>query len=141
MNMPPVIEVNMIAVFLGAVLSMALGAIWYSPKVFGNTWMKATGKTPESCAEMMKKNMALSYALQFIGVLVTAYVLAHLAGYANAETALAGMQAGFWVWLGFMFPLSLSAKLWDNQPWTVIGITSGYNLASMLIIGAVIGGM
>ena len=43
MNAP---SINYIAVILATLSSMVVGSIWYTPKVFGNYWMKAAGITP-----------------------------------------------------------------------------------------------
>ena len=40
-------NVNWLAVIVGAVASFALGALWYSPKIFGKKWMEGVGLTPE----------------------------------------------------------------------------------------------
>ncbi len=34
------VEVNWLAVALATVSTMAVGSIWYTPKVFGNTWIR-----------------------------------------------------------------------------------------------------
>ncbi len=41
-------NVNWLAVIVGAVLSFALGWLWYSPKLFGTKWAEGVGaKMPE----------------------------------------------------------------------------------------------
>jgi len=39
-------SINYIAVILATLSSMAVGAIWYTPRVFGKLWMRLTGVTP-----------------------------------------------------------------------------------------------
>ena len=39
--------INWIAVLVAGISSFGLGAIWYSPKLFGNAWMKDNGLTEE----------------------------------------------------------------------------------------------
>ena len=52
---------NYVAIVVGAISVMVLGAIWYHPKVLGNTWMKGAGLTE---AEMNEVNpMAMIGAL------------------------------------------------------------------------------
>src|SRR5207253_9570578 len=38
---------NVLAVLVAAVLTMVLGAVWYSPVLFAKQWMHAHGYTPE----------------------------------------------------------------------------------------------
>ena len=39
-------EINYWAVILATLSSMLVGSVWYTPKVFGNYWMKQSGVTP-----------------------------------------------------------------------------------------------
>jgi hypothetical protein len=36
-------DINMYVFFVGSVLSYFLGALWYSPLLFGKIWMKLRG--------------------------------------------------------------------------------------------------
>jgi hypothetical protein len=134
------VDVNMLAVFLGTVAAMAIGFVWYMPSVFGNMWMKGTclngKKTPPKQSDFAKM-----LVLQFLGWFIGAYVLAHFLAYADVATATEGMQGAFWAWLGFMLPVNLGAPIWEKHAWSASCISAGYNLASLLAIGAIIGGM
>jgi len=46
-------EVNWIAVLVGAVAAYLLGWLWYSPKLFGTKWMAGVGITPDDNTPMM----------------------------------------------------------------------------------------
>ena len=37
------LEVNYLAVLVAAIVNMVVGALWYSPLLFGKAWMKLTG--------------------------------------------------------------------------------------------------
>lgn len=45
-------EVNWLAVIIGAVLSFALGWLWYSPKLFGVKWAEGVGMKPGEAQQM-----------------------------------------------------------------------------------------
>ena len=71
------ITINLLAVLGAAIAAMIIGMIWYSPSVFGKKLMLYVGQTAESMAVSgAKKSMAKNYAINFLGSLVTAYVLA-----------------------------------------------------------------
>jgi len=70
------VEINYLAVLLAALSTMAVGAFWYTPAVFGNLWMKLAHVKPDK--NMSAGQSALMYGLAFVGSLVTAYVLAHV---------------------------------------------------------------
>ena len=40
-------QINWLATLVGAVIAYIVGGIWFHPKVFGGSWMKALGKTQE----------------------------------------------------------------------------------------------
>src|SRR5207249_1312102 len=72
--MQPNIHLNWLAIVAGVIASFAFGGIWYGP-LFGKTWAKAMGFT-----EGMKpsgKEIARGSALNIIGSLLMAFVLAH----------------------------------------------------------------
>ncbi|HYM64903.1 MAG TPA: DUF1761 domain-containing protein [Candidatus Sulfotelmatobacter sp.] len=136
------VEVNYLAVFLAGVVAMILGFLWYSPLVLGKPWMKEKGYTQESLKKAQKE-MGMLYGLSFVVGLVTAYVLFHvtvLSGaffhYPKLET---GLTSAFWMWLGFMMPVGLTATIFGNKNWKLFGIDTGYQLVSVLGMGLVIG--
>ncbi len=69
----PEVSINYLAVVVAAVASMIIGAIWYSPRVFGRMWMRLTGKTMD---QMAGQNAGRAYLVTFFGSLVMAWVLA-----------------------------------------------------------------
>ena len=105
--------------------------------------MEAMGWTPERQAAMSaQKGMALQYGIQAVGSLVMAFVLAHALIFASTylnETGIsAGLQTGFWNWLGFIAPVTVGAVLWDGKPWKLWFITAGYYLVSLLLMGIIL---
>ena len=47
------INVNWLAVIVGAVHSYGLGAVWFSPKLFGTKWLEGVGISPDDNSPMM----------------------------------------------------------------------------------------
>nr|HPO45184.1 DUF1761 domain-containing protein [Spirochaetota bacterium] len=43
----PEVEIQYLAVIAAAMANVAIGAVWYSPFVFGRTWMAHSGLRPE----------------------------------------------------------------------------------------------
>lgn len=63
-------ELNVLAIVVAAIVPLFVGAIWYNPKVFGNTWMKASGMTEEkiksgNIAVIFGVTLVLSFMLAF----------------------------------------------------------------------------
>ncbi len=131
------VQINLLAILVAAVANMVLGFLWYSPILFGKKWLLAVGKT-EDQLKSEKKGIGKTYLLTFIGALVMAYVLAHIVGYTGATTISGGIQAGFWMWLGFVVTTSLGGLLFEKRPPAIFYITSGYYLVALIIMGAIL---
>ncbi len=133
------VEVNWLAIVVAAVANMVLGALWYAPSFFGKAWMKLTGLSVESLEQAKKAGMAKSYLFMFLSSLLMGYILALFLG--GAATVFNGLQAGFWLWLGFVATTSLGSVLFEKQPFGLYAIHNGYHLASLLAMGAIIAGI
>src|SRR5882672_5875115 len=64
-------SINYIAVLLATLSSMVVGFVWYTPRVFGNYWMKLSGVKPGSGASAVRP-IVVTVIVSFI----TAWVLA-----------------------------------------------------------------
>ncbi len=128
-------DINYLAVLVAAIVQFALGTLWYSI-LFGKPFMAAVGKTQEELMEGF--NPARAYGLAFLSALVTAFVLAHIVDYAGADTIVTGLQAGFWVWLGFVVTSNLATVLFEGRHPTLYYLNTGYQLAGLLIMGALL---
>lgn len=125
------VNVNFTAVLVAAIAGMAIGALWYSPLLFGKLWMKLTK------VKQKKKGMGKSYAIGFITQLVMAYVLA-LFIQGNAVTMVESITVGLLLWLGFIGTVSLGRVLWDNESLKVWFLNNGYNLVSITVMSIII---
>ena len=67
-----------------------------------------------------------------------AYVLAHFIDYVEATTVVAGMTAGFWLWMGFIATVKLGGVLWEGKPWTLYGLDVAYYLVSLLVMSSIL---
>lgn len=140
--MEVVVPVNYLAVLAAGILSVVIGSLWYGP-LFGKEWMRMMKiKMPAKMDDAMKKEMMKSYTLTTLASLVMAYVLSHTlvfaSTYMKVEGISVGWSTGFWMWLGFVVPVSLNSVLWENKPWKLFGINVGYHLVNLLLMGSVL---
>lgn len=129
--------INYVAVLVAAIVSMVLGALWYSPLLFAKPWMRLSQMT-EQKIKQAKKGMTLAYVLAFLGCFVTAFVLAHFVDYTQATTFAMGMQTGFWIWLGFLATTTLSMVLWEGKSWALWVLNNGHLLVNLLVMGGIL---
>jgi hypothetical protein len=131
--------VNYIAVLVASVAAYILGALWYSPVLFGKQWMKLMKLTPKDLEKAKVKGMGKSYFLGFIGAFVMAWVVAYFVGLLGITNALAGLVLGFWLWLGFVAVTTLDGVLWAGMPWTLWILNNSHSLVRLFIMGAILG--
>jgi hypothetical protein len=129
---------HILAVFVAGIGTMALGALWYSPLLFAEPWMKANGYTAESL-EASKDSMGRTYALSFVAYLVMAAILSILLNWLHVDTLLDGLHVGALCWLGFAATIGLTANLFSEKPLMAWIIDAGYQLVYMLFMGALLG--
>ncbi len=130
----PTVDVNWVHVVVGALVPMVLGALWYSPMMFADQWMKLTGKKTMGDAG----NPGPAYALTFAGSIVQAYVLTHFLVYTGADTAPTGAVPGLWTATGFIVPAFAADFLFSGKSRQLYWITVGYYSLSLVLMGAVL---
>ena len=122
-------------VILGAgVLKFMLGGLWYSA-LFRKQWVKLVGLTPKQLKSGMRGQ---SMAIEFVGNLFMAYVLAYAVRFAGGHSLEAGLCAGFFNWLGFVAVIQIHSVIFEMKPWKLYLINTSYQLLGMLIMGVVL---
>lgn len=66
------IQFNWYIVLVAALVPMAVGMIWYNPRVLGSAWMRASGMTEEKAKGA---NKALIFGISILFSLMMAFVL------------------------------------------------------------------
>lgn len=159
-------QINFVALFLAAIVTLVTGFIWYSPKVFGTIWMKENNLTQE---ELKKGNMLKIFGLTYIFSLMITMTLmsltihqsgaigmiggpplidsakpsfaAFMADYGMAyRTFKHGALHGFMSGLFFAFPLIGINGLFERKSWKYIFIHSGYWILTLTLMGGIICG-
>jgi hypothetical protein len=127
-------EVNVWAVLAAGVASMVLGGLWYSPALFGNAWMRATGMTEERArSASMTKVMGTAFLLALIGSAVFAMFLGPRP--APGFAAAAGLSAGL-CWVAGSFGINY---LFEQRPWRLFAINGGFHTVQYTLIGLILG--
>jgi len=102
--------------------------------------MLAMGYDPEDKTKLeeMRKSAGMSYLIAFVASLVSAFVLGKIIQLTTVNSIPYGMKIGFAVWLGFVTTVQLTAKLFENKPWKLYLINTGYQLVCFLAMGAIL---
>lgn len=133
-------DINYLAVLAATVASMAIGALWYSPILFGRLWTSLMELDDKKLQEMKKKGKGKSYAIVFLGSLIVSYVLAHFVIYARAGGISDGITLGFWVWIGYfaIAMLGMDVVLWEGRPVKLYLLNALHYLVTLVVMGAIL---
>jgi len=154
--------------FLAALIPMAVGAIYYSPALAGNAWMKASGVTKEQAES---GNMALIFGLAyFFSLMIAGFLIGFTIHQSNVISLFVGAEEvgiaaaesqafveGFMEKYGhlhrnfghgavhggvaavfFALPLISINSLFERRGWKYVGIHFGYWFITLILMGGVI---
>jgi len=130
------VNLNWLAILVAGVINMVIGAIWYSPMVFGKTWMKEMGMKEGDA--MGGKSMVQSYLITFIGALLMGYALAMAVAWQGGSMSSDGMMVAFWLWLGFAIVIPLNDVIFGKKTWNFWMLNGAYYLVVLLVNGALL---
>ncbi len=128
------VQINFLAVFVASVAGFLLGAIWYSPLLFYNAWLKECGFTEE---ELRKNNLALIYGSAFVLQLIMALCLAPFLG-AKLDTATSVFYSALTV-LGWIAPAIGILYLFERRSMKLFFINTGYLFFNFVLMGLILG--
>ena len=126
-------EINWIAVVVATLASFALGALWYSPVLFGKAWQREAGLTDEQLA---RGNKARIFGLTLVLAFLAAWNFANFLG-PRPSLALglgAGASAGL-LWVAGRLGINY---LFERKSFKLFAINGGYHSLQFEIIGLVL---
>ncbi|MGP3533420.1 DUF1761 domain-containing protein [Microbacterium sp. RD1] len=132
-------EINYWAVLLATASSMVVGSIWYTPRVFGNRWMRLAKVDPTGSAANAVGPILVTVLVSF----VTAWVLA-------GATAIAWhfYDGGFFwnaiitavvLWAGFTAARFITHDAFEGRPSSLTVLNIAHELVTVLVMAVLIG--
>jgi Protein of unknown function (DUF1761) len=124
------------------ILQTLIGALWYSPLLFGKFWMKVNGIPENISIEEMKersKGVGSLYAIQFFLTILTDIFLYTMVASLGKS---AGVAAAL-ICLGFMVPIVIQGEIWTSSEKSMklkkILVVCGQLLISTVVAGVIFG--
>lgn len=129
-------NVNLLAVFLGALAFFVIGALWYGP-LFGKTWKDLIGYDGDKLPYPASKNpMPVIMGLAFLFELLIALMLGHnIARTDPPPWVIMMMATGFGAVI--MTPALGIHYLFQQRPGKLFAIDAGYFVVGMAAMGGV----
>lgn len=128
-------NLNWLAIIVAGVIYFVIGALWYSPLLFSNLFMKYRGITRE---EIQSSGNPTEYLLTLIGDLISALVLAIVLQLAQSVSVTDGIAVGLLVALGFALPSTLTYTVFSGPHKMLWAIYSGYQLVGFAVMGIIL---
>jgi len=129
-------SVNFLSIIVAAVAYMALGALWYSPVLFGNAWMKGVGKTKEQVAAGASP---MNYIMALILSFIAAYGIARIMIWTNRGSIWDGIVIGLLVGVCFVLSTMGVNDVMENRPKGLTVINILYHIVGFIVIGIIVG--
>jgi hypothetical protein len=132
-------EINYWAVLLATLSSAVVGSIWYTPRVFGNYWMKQANVTPSGNAKDAAGPIALTLVVSFI----TAWVLAGAAyislQFYGGSFLLNTLVTAIILWGGFTAARFITHDAFDGRPSGLTILNIAHELVTIVVMAIIIG--
>jgi hypothetical protein len=128
-------QISLIAIILAVLANMIIGALWYSPVLFANVWMKSLGKTAE---ELHTSNPNIGYGLTTLAGIATAIILSLFISMLESVTIGGGALIGFLAGAGIASARELSPTFFEGRKYTLFFISAGYHIVSLTVMGIII---
>ncbi len=117
-----------------AIGAFLLGALWYSPFLFGNLWIKESGITAQKMASNKHKGLKKLYLLNFISTTLTAYVVTYLVFNLAFFSLADALALATFIWFGLVASTSFGSVIWEGKSVKFFAINAGYHLMAMLLM-------
>lgn len=126
--------INHLAVFVCAVMSLVIGAFWWSPLLFAKPWQEANGLSDEQLKNMKPLK---TFGFTLLIAWIMAYNLAAFLG-APGTSWQWGVGAGLLtaVWVVGMFVI---IALFEQRSFKYIAINCGYVIVYFAVSGLILG--
>jgi hypothetical protein len=124
-------EMNWIAVLIGVVISMVLGALWYGP-LFGQAWLRMIGKRQEDLEASTSTYLTTAFASLLTMISLNLIVIAF-----GATTLVNGLLVGALIGIGLSATATFVYTNFEGPPLNVWALYVAYQVVVFLIMGAV----
>jgi hypothetical protein len=129
-------DINYLAVLISAIAYMIIGAVWYSPVLFGNAWMKAIGKTKE---QVQADFSPFNYLWGIITAFIAFYGIARIMLWSGVTGIGNGIKIALVVGVCFVLTTMWVNDSFEKRPKGLTLINVFYHLLGFVVAGIIIG--
>ncbi len=130
------VGINFLAVIVSAIVYMILGALWYSPPLFGKRWMRAIGKTEE---QVKADSKPMNYVVAFIMSFLAAYGIARILLWKGGDTIRDGVMVAFVAGICFVLSTFISNDRFEGRSGGLTLVNTIYHVGGFIVMGIILG--
>lgn len=132
-------EINIWAVLLATLSSMVVGSVWYTPKVFGNYWMRVAKVTPSGEAKDAVKPILITLVVSFISALVLAGSAAISQHFYGGNFLVNSLVTAVILWAGFTAARFITHDAFEGRPAGLTALNCAHELVTLTVMALIIG--
>lgn len=131
-------DINWLAVVLATLSSMVVGSIWYTPKVFGNYWMRVAKVTPGAT-----KTAVVPILITLLVSFISAWVLAGAAflsySFYGGSFLANALLTALILWGGFTAARFITHDAFEGRPSGLTILNCLHELVTLMVMALIIG--
>ncbi len=128
-------NLNWIAVVVATLAAFAVGAVWYTPGLFGKPWMKAIGLTEK---DTKNADMVRPIVLTLVGTFVSAVAIGVLVQVLALTSVWQGASFGVMVAVSLLATNKIMQAQFELRPLSYNVITTGADVVALGLVGAIL---
>jgi hypothetical protein len=132
-------EINIWAVLLATLSSMVVGSIWYTPKVFGNYWMRVAQVTPSGNSKDAVKPILITLLVSFVTAVVLAGAAALSQHFYGGNFLANTLITAVILWAGFTASRFITHDAFEGRPAGLTLLNCVHELVTLLVMALIIG--
>ena len=127
------LTITVAAVLVAAVVAFITGGLWYSPVLFGNSYLTLRGLDAQTGAAIPTGEIIAEFAR----CLIISGVVAHFVRLLGITTLSSALTFGLWMWVAISTVVAGSV-LHEGYAWRLYAIHVGDGLVKVLLITAIV---
>lgn len=125
-------KIDIVAALLGGVTTLLIGAIWYSPKLFGDVWARHVHGIEKPSRAKRLGALPIGFAYSIVTVVALSYFLGPSPSIMDGLTGAAIAAIGL---VGTSYGIN---QIFGDRPWSVLCIDGGFHLLQFLAFGVLL---
>lgn len=126
-------ELNIVAVLVASLVYFFLGALWYSPALFGPLWIKLSNISPDK-SKSIAGLMVATYLLN----LVISFAIAYLVITSSSAGMGGGLCLGVLIAFGLIATTMAINALYSEKPFKLYLIDTGYHVGGIILAAVIL---